>query len=323
MGTTSLNIVFAGTPDFAATHLAALIDSPHRLIAVYTQPDRPAGRGKRLQASPVKALALREGLSVHQPHSLKDPAEQERLAVLAPDVLVVVAYGLILPPAILAAPRRGCINVHASLLPRWRGAAPIQRAIEAGDARTGTTIMQMDAGLDTGDMLAQAECPIGPETTAASLHDALADLGAPLLIDVLGDLEAFQRDARKQPDAGVTYAEKIKKSEALLDWSRSAEALDRQIRAFNPSPVCYTELHGERLRVWACTAVSEAASGHDPGTVIAASEAGLLVQCGDGQLAITRLQLPGGRPLEVAQVLHSKRESLAPGVRFGPVSEGG
>ena len=317
----ALDIVFAGTPEFAATHLAGLIGSRHRVVAVYTQPDRPAGRGNKLRASPVKQLAQAHELALHQPATLKNEAEQQRLESLGPDLLVVVAYGLILPQAILDTPRYGCINVHASLLPRWRGAAPIQRAIEAGDTRSGTTIMQMDAGLDTGAMLAQATCPIGPDTTAATLHDELEKLGVPLLVDVLDALAEHRDAATPQPAAGVTYAEKISKSEAEIDWSRSAVTLDRQIRAFNPFPVCYTRLDGARLKLWLCRVLPDADSGHPPGTVLSADEEGIAVQCGSGRLQLTRLQMPGGKPLSAAQLLHSRRETFAPGRCLGAGQE--
>ena len=238
MAHTPLRLIFAGTPEFAALHLKALIESKHQLLAVYTQPDRPAGRGKKLQSSPVKQLAERCDLPVYQPPTLRDRDAQRQLAALGADVLIVVAYGLILPQPVLDTPRFGCLNVHASLLPRWRGAAPIQRAIEAGDRETGVTIMQMDAGLDTGDMLASAHCPIGSRATAATLHDTLAELGAPLLLRVLADLPSYQRGALPQEEALATYAGKIHKSEGALDWPPDCVQLGRRIRAFNPFPVC-------------------------------------------------------------------------------------
>ncbi len=319
MSQESLDVVFAGTPDFAAVHLAALLNSPHRVKAVYTQPDRPAGRGKRLQPSPVKQLAMKHALDVHQPTSLKAVPEQGHLAGLNADVLVVVAYGLILPPAILETPRLGCVNVHGSLLPRWRGAAPIQRAIEAGDTRSGVTIMQMDAGLDTGAMLARAECSVHPTTTAAELHDTLASLGAPLLTRVLSSLQDHLAAATPQPDAGATYAEKIIKSEAEIDWRCDAAELDRRIRAFNPFPVCYTTALGDRVKLWQCTPLSNKDSGLAPGTIITADGDGILVQCGSGQLRIQILQLAGGKPLAVDQVLNARAETFTPGSRLGRV----
>ena len=313
----ALRIIFAGTPEFAAIHLRALIESKHQLIAVYTQPDRPAGRGKKLQASPVKSAAAIAGIPVHQPASLRDANEQQVLAGLAADVLVVVAYGLILPQVVLDAPRLGCLNVHASLLPRWRGAAPIQRAIEAGDTETGITIMQMDAGLDTGDMLATARCGIDNLTTAASLHDVLADLGPPLLLEVLRDLPRFQRNAQKQSGELATYAGKILKSEAEIDWRLDARALDRAIRAFNPFPVCFTTLKDERVKVWQARPAGAISLPESPGSILKADRDGILVNCGAGQLLVQTLQLPGGRPLAAEQILNARGELFAPGACFG------
>jgi len=316
-------IVFAGTPDFAAHHLAALLEARQQVAAVYTQPDRPAGRGKKLHASPVKLLAQEAGLPVYQPASLRDEREQARLANLGSDLVVVVAYGLILPREVLAIPALGCLNVHASLLPRWRGAAPIQRAIESGDRETGITIMQMDEGLDTGQMLARATCPIGDRTTAAELHDRLAELGAPLLLEVLGDLPRFQRQAQPQDDTLATYANKILKAEAALDWHRDAMALDRAVRAFNPFPVCFTTLGETRIRVWRARAINGSGPGGPPGTIARADREGILVDCGLGQLNIEQLQLPGGRPLSAEQVLNSHGALFSPGARFAPpVPEG-
>lgn len=311
-----LRLIFAGTPDFAARHLAALLGSRHRMLAVYTQPDRPAGRGKKLQAGPVKRLAEEAGLTVHQPTSLRDEAEQRVLAELVPDLMVVVAYGLILPQGVLDIPRFGCLNVHASLLPRWRGAAPIQRAIEAGDTETGITIMQMDAGLDTGDMLAGVHCPIARDSTASSLHDELAALGAPLLLQVLDDLPHYQANARQQDDSLATYAGKIQKGEAAVDWSRDAETLDRAIRAFNPYPVSYSTLAGERIRIWQAQPAGTAALPEPPGSILRSDREGILVNCGRGQLRIQRLQLPGGRKLTAEQVLNARGDLFAPGKRF-------
>ena len=312
-----LRIIFAGTPEFAASHLQALIDSEHQLIGVYTQPDRPAGRGKKLQSSPVKHLAQAAAIPVYQPASLRDAGAQQALAQLHADLLVVVAYGLILPRAVLDTPRLGCLNVHASLLPRWRGAAPIQRAIQAGDRETGITIMQMDAGLDTGAMLATATCKIDRQTTAASLHDRLAELGPPLLLQVLADLEACQRQAQPQDDQLATYANKILKSEAELDWRQSAQTLDRAIRAFNPFPVCFSKLGSERVKVWRARPDG---SGSDPavaaGTILQADREGILVSCGDGRLLVQQLQLPGGKQLAAEQVLNARGELFAPGQRF-------
>ena len=313
-----LRIIFAGTPEFAALHLRALIDSKHQLTAVYTQPDRPAGRGKKLQASPVKKVAEAAGLTLCQPTSLKDADVQKELAAMAADLLIVVAYGLILPQAILDATRLGCLNVHASLLPRWRGAAPIQRAIEAGDNTTGITIMQMDAGLDTGAMLATLSCPIGEETTAAALHDTLADLGPPLLLDVLGDIHARQSTAQQQDDNQATYAHKISKAEAEIDWRLTARELDRKIRAFNPFPVCFSTLDQQRVRIWQAHPLDNGVSTSAPGTILKAGEGGILVCCGDGQLVIESLQLPGGKALTTAQLLSARQAQFAPGKQFDP-----
>jgi methionyl-tRNA formyltransferase len=312
-----LRVLFAGTPEFAAVHLARLLDSEHQLIGVYTQPDRPAGRGRKLQASPVKQLAESAGLPVYQPVSLKDAATQQQLAALAADVLVVVAYGLILPQSVLDTPRFGCLNVHASLLPRWRGAAPIQRAIEAGDTHTGITIMQMDAGLDTGAMLATASCPIGTRTNAGELQDQLAALGPPLLLDVLGDLAGYQRRSSAQDDAQANYAHKILKPEAQLDWLCSANALERRVRAFNPFPVCYSLLGGERIRVWQATSPrSPATLTTAPGTIVRAESAGIEVCCGAGTLTLEVLQLEGGRALTVEDMLRAHQAKFEPGRRF-------
>ncbi len=312
-----LKLIFAGTPEFSAIHLKALIESEHQLIGVYTQPDRPAGRGKKLQASPVKKLAEEAGIPVYQPDSLKSEAAQAELAALGADALIVVAYGLILPQPVLDAPRLGCVNVHASLLPRWRGAAPIQRAIEAGDTTTGTTIMQMDAGLDTGNMLATASVDIREDTTAASLHDELARAGAPLLIKVLEDLAGYQDNAQSQDDSLATYAHKILKAEAAIDWNRSATDLDRAIRAFNPFPVCFSTLGEQRVKVWKARVAGSAPIGEPAGTILKADRNGLLVNCGEGQLMIEQLQLPGGKPLSVEQLLNGSAALLQAGASFG------
>ena len=320
MPNTPLRLLFAGTPDFAAIHLRGLIESEHQLIGVYCQPDRPSGRGKKLRAGPVKALALEAGLPVYQPDSLKDEEAQRQLAELRPDALIVVAYGLILPQAVLDIPRYGCLNVHASLLPRWRGAAPIQRAIESGDHSTGITIMRMDAGLDTGDMLATARCQIGARTTAASLHDDLAELGTPLLLEVLEDLPGNLERAREQDDNLACYAAKISKQEARIDWSQDATVLDRTIRAFNPFPGCYSTLSGERVKIWQAQPVGETAGSGTPGTIVRADREGILVNCGHGQLNVERLQLPGGKALATEQVLNAGHDKFTPGERFDTVA---
>ncbi|MCW8125352.1 methionyl-tRNA formyltransferase [Microbulbifer halophilus] len=316
--TQPLNIVFAGTPDFAAVHLQALLDSPHRVIAVYSQPDRPAGRGKKLLASPVKQLALAHELPVYQPESLRDESAQAELQALGADLMVVVAYGLILPQAVLDTPRLGCVNVHASLLPRWRGAAPIQRAIEVGDADSGVAIMQMAAGLDTGPVLVECRCPIDADDTGGSLHDKLAALGGPALLDAVAQLADGTAEPHPQDDTRATYAGKISKGEAQLDWSRPAEELERRIRAFNPFPVCWTSYEDkkgkQRLRVY--SAQLESGDGA-PGTVLAAGDEGILVACGRGALRLQLLQLPGKKALPAAEILKGYRAQFAPGVQLG------
>ncbi|MBU3058592.1 methionyl-tRNA formyltransferase [Pseudomonas indica] len=312
--TQPLRIVFAGTPEFAAEHLKALLDTPHRIVAVYTQPDRPAGRGQKLMPSPVKQLAVQHDIPVLQPKTLRDPDAQAELAALQPDLMVVVAYGLILPQAVLDIPPLGCINSHASLLPRWRGAAPIQRAVEAGDAESGVTVMRMEAGLDTGPMLLKASTPIEAGDTGGSLHERLAALGSKAVTEAVDALAAGTLVGEVQDDALATYAHKLNKDEARLDWSRPAVELERRIRAFMPWPVCHTTLNGETLKVLA------AAPGEGrgaPGTILAASKDGLTVACGEGALRLTRLQLPGGKPLAFADLLNSRREQFAPGQVLG------
>lgn len=317
MNTSSLRIIFAGTPEFSARYLEALMASEHELLAIYTQPDRPTGRGKKLVPSPVKRLGLDAAVPVFQPASLKGESEQQELAAHNADLLIVVAYGLILPQAVLDMPKLGALNVHASLLPRLRGAAPIQRAIESGDQESGVTIMQMDAGLDTGDMLAKFACPIGPKTTSASLHDELAEKGIELLLQVLGDLPAYQSRAQKQGNSDSTYAAKILKSEALIDWHKTAAMLDREVRAFNPFPISYTFLDGERVKIWEAQVVCSNSSQYPPGTIIEANRAGILVQCATDQLCITQLQLPGAKPLTAEQILHAKSDLFRSGTVFG------
>lgn len=314
-----LRIAFAGTPEFAAEHLRALLDSHHEVVCVYTQPDRPAGRGRRLTPSPVKALALAHDLAVHQPERLKTPDAYAPLIEADIDVLVVVAYGLILPRAVLDIARMGAINVHASLLPRWRGAAPIQRAIEAGDRESGVTIMAMDEGLDTGDMLLTTRTPIDDTTTAATLHDQLAEQGAVALIEALDRMSDHQLSAIPQPEEGVTYAAKLSKAEAQLDFTQSATTLSQRVRAFNPFPVAWTTLNGETLRLW--LAEARAAQGAEleaaPGQLLEAEPDALCVACGEGVLRITHAQLPGGRALSAHELLNSRRDRFAPGTRLG------
>ena len=310
----ALRLVFAGTPDFAARHLRALLDSPHEFIAVYTQPDRPAGRGKKLRASPVKQLAGEAGLKVFQPASLRDTTVQQELASLRADLLIVAAYGLILPQAVLEIPTFGCINVHASLLPRWRGAAPIQRAIEAGDRESGITIMQMDAGLDTGAVLASTSLPIAADMSAGKLHDALAERGVPLLLEVLDDLAGRLAQAQPQKDEDACYANKVEKTEAEVDWREDAATILRKILAFNPFPVAWTTVEGLRLKIWR---VKRAEGAGSEGEILAADDAGLVIACGHGALCVTELQLPGGKPLATSEVLRSRRELFAVGRKLG------
>jgi methionyl-tRNA formyltransferase len=312
--TEPLRIVFAGTPEFAAEHLKALLDSPYEVIAVYTQPDRPAGRGQKLMPSPVKQLALQHNIPVLQPPTLRDAAAQAELAALKPDVLVVVAYGLILPQVVLDIPRLGCINSHASLLPRWRGAAPIQRAVEAGDAESGVTVMRMEAGLDTGPMLLKVTTPISAEDTGGTLHDRLAELGPPAVVKAIAGLAVGTLIDEIQDDALATYAHKLNKDEARIDWTRPSDELERLVRAFNPWPICHSTLNGEALKVLA----AEVAQGEGAaGEILSASKDGLIVACGQGALRLTRLQLPGGKPLNFADLYNSRREKFASGIVLG------
>jgi methionyl-tRNA formyltransferase len=298
-----MKIIFAGTPEFAATALQALLAAGHEVVLVLTQPDRPAGRGMVLQASAVKKLALANGISVSQPERLKDPATYEPIRAACTgggaELMVVAAYGLILPQAVLDLPRRGCINIHASLLPRWRGAAPIHRAIEAGDAQTGVTIMQVEAGLDSGPMLLAEAIDIGAADSTGSLHDRLAALGAKLVVEALARFDELVPVV--QPEAGVTYASKIDKAEARLDWSQPAAVLARKLRAFDPFPGAVATLAGAEVKVWRGEAV---AGGGRPGQVLAADPTGIVVACGEGALRLTELQKPGGRRVAAADFLH-------------------
>jgi methionyl-tRNA formyltransferase len=310
----ALRLVFAGTPEFAAEHLKALLASQHQIVAVYTQPDRPAGRGQKLMPSPVKQLALEHNIAVLQPPTLRDPAAQTELASLNADLMVVVAYGLILPQVVLDTPRLGCINSHASLLPRWRGAAPIQRAVQAGDAESGVTVMQMEAGLDTGPMLLKVSTAISSDDTGGSLHDRLAELGPPAVLQAIEGLAAGTLHGEVQNNDLATYAHKLNKDEARLDWSRPAVELERLIRAFNPWPICHSTLNGEALKVL----TAQPTEGHGaPGEILHASRDGLVVACGDSALRLTRLQLPGGKALNFADLFNSRREQFAVGTVLG------
>jgi methionyl-tRNA formyltransferase len=315
-----LRIVFAGTPDFAAVPLRAMVESGFSPLAVLTQPDRKAGRGLRLQASPVKQAAEQFGIAVHQPESLRPVAFQDWLAGLEPDLMVVVAYGLILPKSVLDVPRHGCWNIHASLLPRWRGAAPIQRAIEAGDSHSGVCIMQMDVGLDTGAVLARASTPMARDETGGSLHARLAQMGADTLLECLRQLESGTAPAAiPQPQEGISYAHKLDKAEGEIDWQEPAGQLERRIRAFNPWPVCWCDIAGERTRIWLASEVAgEKATRSIPdsraGTLLTADANGLVVACGEGSLRLTQLQRPGGKHQSAREYLQGR--SLASGLRL-------
>ena len=307
----SLNIIFAGTPDFAAQHLQAILNSQHNVIAVYTQPDKPAGRGKKLQASPVKQLAEQNNIPVYQPKSLRKEEAQFELKVLNADVMVVVAYGLILPKAVLDAPRLGCLNVHGSILPRWRGAAPIQRSIWAGDAQTGVTIMQMDEGLDTGDMLHKVYCDILPTETSTSLYNKLAELAPSALIDVLDNLESGKFISEKQDDSQSNYAEKLSKEEAQLDWSLPAIQLERNIRAFNPWPIAYFSTEDkdgntQTLKVYQAEVFPH--QDKPAGTILSADKNGIQIATVDGVLNLLQLQPAGKKPMSAQDLLNGRAE---------------
>jgi methionyl-tRNA formyltransferase len=301
-----LAVVFAGTPAFALPSLEAIAASRHRVVAVFTQPDRPSGRGRALAAGPVKARALELGLAVHQPATLKDAAAAAAIAALAPDVMVVVAYGLLLPPAILALPRLGCLNVHASLLPRWRGAAPVARAIEAGDARTGICIMRMEAGLDTGPVMLRREASIGPRETAGELEARLAAEGGRAIAEALDLLAAGRAVFEPQDGAQASWAAKLAKAEARLDWREPAVLLDRRVRALHPWPVAETTLDGAQLRIHEAEPEAAAGRGEVPGTVLRADSRGIAVLTGDGVLRLLRVQLPGRRVVAAAELAHAR-----------------
>ncbi|MGB2539391.1 methionyl-tRNA formyltransferase [Hafnia paralvei] len=308
----SLRIIFAGTPDFAARHLDALLSSQHQIVGVFTQPDRPAGRGNKLTPSPVKVLAEQHNLPVFQPVSLRPEDNQKLVSDLNADVMVVVAYGLILPKAVLDMPRLGCINVHGSLLPRWRGAAPIQRALWAGDAETGVTIMQMDVGLDTGDMLHKVSCPITAQDTSATLYDKLAEMGPQGLLATLAELANGTATPEKQDEALVTYAEKLSKEEARLNWTLSAAQLERCVRAFNPWPVSFFMIDGQPVKVWQSQAIA-AEQNQAPGTIISADKHGIAVATAEGALLMTQLQPSGKKSMFAQDLLNSRREWFIPG----------
>lgn len=308
-----MRLIFAGTPEFAARALSALIQAGHDIPLVLTQPDRPAGRGMKLMPSPVKRLALEHGLQLLQPENLKGAEIQAQLASFAPEVMIVAAYGLLLPKAVLEIPKSGCLNIHASLLPRWRGAAPIQRAILAGDTESGITIMQMDVGLDTGAMLLKTRLPITPEDTAGSLHDKLAEQGASAIVEALGLLAQGQFKPEQQDEASACYAAKITKAEAQLNWSDSADNVARTVRAFNPVPGAFTLLNGDTIKVW--RAQPEAAALGVPGEIITAVSDGILVRCGVGALRIQELQKAGGKRMSAAQFLAGN--PLAAGQKLG------
>lgn len=326
---TGLRVIFAGTPEFSMHHLNALVQSRHQVIAVYTQPDRPAGRGKKLTASPVKKLAQEHEIPIYQPTSLKDETEQQKLVSLQADIMVVVAYGLILPKTILEAPKYGCINVHASLLPRWRGAAPIQRAIAAGDTHTGVTIMQMDEGLDTGDMLLKTECPIHKNDNAGIVHDRLIEAGCESLIHALEGIQSGTILGTRQDDSLSNYAPKISKDDARIDWTQSAEEIDCLIRAFNPFPVTHTQLDDKTIRIWqahplpdsqASSILTDAdtdISGVKPGTIVKSESQGIIVACGKGHLVISQMQLPGKKALPVSTILNGYQHLFASGKQLG------
>lgn len=300
-------IIFAGTPDFAVPSLQALLTSGHDVVAVLTQPDRPMGRGRKVQFGPVKSVAIAAGLPVLQPEGLSGPAEQQQLAALSPDLMVVVAYGLLLPEPVLRIPRFGCVNVHASLLPRWRGASPIQSALLEGDSETGVSIMQMDAGLDTGPVYCSESVSVKPHESAAELHDRLAALGGRLLADSIDPILAGELHATAQPVTGVTYAGRIRKADSVIDWSATAKRIDQLIRAYNPWPVAQTSLDGKQLRCWAAYADDQSTDTHDrPGTVVGQNEHGIKVQTGKGILVLTQVQIPGRKRMAATEFAHAR-----------------
>lgn len=308
----SLRVIFAGTPDFAAAALTALIKSEHEIVAVYTQPDRPAGRGRKLHASPVKNVALENDIPVLQPETLKENKTQDELRSLNADVMIVAAYGLILPQVVLDTPRLGCLNIHASLLPRWRGAAPIQRAIAAGDKESGITIMQMNAGLDTGDILHLFSCPITNNDSGGDLHDRLAKMGADAILETLKNLVSDKLKPTVQDDSLATYAHKLDKKEALINWQNSASEIERLIRAFNPWPVAFTYLHDKPLRIWQAQVLNES-SDLKAGTIINCEKKGIDISCGEGTLRLLKLQPSGSKVMNVAAFMNGHAKQLPAG----------
>lgn len=312
--TSPMRLVFAGTPDFAATALNALLEAGHDICAVYTQPDRPAGRGRKLRPGPVKQLAIEHNIPVCQPLDFKSDAALQELAGWQADLMIVAAYGLLLPQQVLDIPRFGCLNIHASLLPRWRGAAPIQRAILAGDRETGITIMQMDAGLDTGDMLLKLACPITPDDTGGSLHDKLAGLGGKAIVQALANYDALAPEP--QDDSQACYARKLDKAEAAIDWHKPAEQLAREVRAFNPWPVSHTTLGGEILRIWEASVTADS-DAMEPGTVLAATPEGIEVACGSGNLLLLQIQPAGSKPMTTAAFLNGRPGQIQAGMQLG------
>ncbi len=308
----SLRIIFAGTPDFAATALTVLLKSEHEIVAVYTQPDRPAGRGRKLRASPVKDVALKNTIPVLQPENFKEKDVQNKLQAFNADVMIVAAYGLILPQVVLDSPRLGCLNIHASLLPRWRGAAPIQRAIAAGDTESGITIMQMNAGLDTGDILQLSSCPITNSDSGGDLHDRLAKIGAAAILETLQNLNSDKLKPAEQDDSLATYAHKLDKKEALINWQKSASEIERLIRAFNPWPVAFTYLNNKPLRIWQAQILKQN-SDLEAGTVINCDKKGIDISCGEGTLRLLKLQPSGSKAMDAASFMNGHAKQLPAG----------
>jgi len=306
LSSSPLKIIYAGTPEFAVPALEALIRSEHEVVAVYTQPDRPAGRGRKIQFGPVKQIATEANIPVEQPRSLKDEEAQETLASYNADIMVVAAYGLILPQVVLDTPKYGCLNIHGSLLPRWRGAAPIHRAVQAGDKETGVTIMQMAAGLDTGDMLLKTSCPITTQDTGQTIHDRLANDGAEALLSVITKITQGTLTPEVQDESLTTYAHKLEKAEAEIDWTEPAETIDRKIRAFNPWPVAFTKFNGKPLRLYLSKVESDESPDIAAGTVINETKEGISIVTGKGILSFSRLQLPGKKAMDVKDFLNGR-----------------